>query len=87
MRAAHDSVVSNYARAVGEAIRRIRERKGLSQEELAHRAGVHRTYVGGVERGERNPTVESLKKIADGLGVAPEEVLAEAATVRRARRG
>lgn len=71
-------VVAEYARAVGEAIRRIREEKGLSQEELANRAGIHRTYVGGVERGERNPTVESLKKIADGLGVEPEEILVEA---------
>lgn len=70
--------MAEYARAVGEAIRLIREQKGLSQEELAHRSGIHRTYVGGVERGERNPTVESLKKIADGLGVEPEEILARA---------
>jgi transcriptional regulator with XRE-family HTH domain len=70
--------VAEYARAVGEAIRSIREQQGLSQEELAHRSGVHRTYVGGIERGERNPTVESLKKIADGLGVEPEDILARA---------
>lgn len=64
-----------YAQAVGRAIRRRREGQGISQEELAHRAGVHRTYVGGVERGERNITVESLNKFAAGLGVQPSEIL------------
>jgi transcriptional regulator with XRE-family HTH domain len=70
--------VSDYAHAVGDALRRIRLKAGLSQEELARRAGVHRTYVGGVERGERNPTVVTLRKLADGLGVKPEEILREA---------
>jgi transcriptional regulator with XRE-family HTH domain len=75
--------VSEYAEAVGQAIRNLRQGQGLSQEELAHRAGVHRTYIGGIERGERNPTVESLKKIADGLGLDPAAILLEASRPRR----
>ncbi|WP_435894874.1 helix-turn-helix transcriptional regulator [Oceaniferula spumae] len=52
---------------LGKNIRRIRESKGLSQEDLALEAGLDRTYVGGVERGERNPTITSALKIAKAL--------------------
>ena len=58
-------------------LRRIRKEKGLSQEELAFECGVHRTYVSGVERGIRNPTVTIVAKIADALEV-PASVLLEA---------
>ncbi|MEQ1780145.1 MAG: helix-turn-helix transcriptional regulator [Hyphomonadaceae bacterium] len=54
---------------VGGNTRRLREKQGISQEELADRAGLHRTYISGVERGVRNPTVVVLQKIADALGV------------------
>jgi len=54
---------------LGENIREYREAKGISQEDLALEAGLDRTYVGGVERGERNPTVLSLLKLARPLGV------------------
>ena len=54
---------------VGGNARRLREKQGISQEELADRAGLHRTYISGVERGVRNPTVVVLQKIADALGV------------------
>jgi transcriptional regulator with XRE-family HTH domain len=67
--------VAQYSDAVGRAIRQLRKARGLSQEELAYRAGVHRTYVGGVERGERNVTVDSLHKFATGLGVQASEIL------------
>ena len=50
-------------------IRQIRAGKGLSQEELADIAGLHRTYVSSVERGERNVTVDSLERLAEALGV------------------
>ncbi|WP_395816139.1 helix-turn-helix domain-containing protein [Devosia sp.] len=49
-------------------MKRLREAQGISQEDLADRAGVHRTYVSGVERGVRNPTVTVLEKIAGALG-------------------
>lgn len=52
-------------------MKRIREEKGLSQEALGAEAGVHRTYISGVERRVRNPTITILGKIADGLGVPP----------------
>lgn len=61
--------------SVGKTIRRLREVMGISQEELAHRAGLHRTYVGGVERGERNLGVENLIRIARALAVSPATLL------------
>ncbi len=59
---------------VGRNLKRLREDQGLSQEEFAWEADLHRTYISGVERGIRNPTVTVLKKIADGLGVEPGEL-------------
>ncbi len=56
-------------RRFGARLKGLREGQGLSQEELAHRAEIHRTYVSGVERGIRNPTLTVLEKLAKGLGV------------------
>jgi transcriptional regulator with XRE-family HTH domain len=50
-------------------VRRLRKEKGLSQEQLAFETGLHRTYISGVERAVRNPTVLSIEKIAMALGV------------------
>lgn len=50
-------------------IRELRMERGFSQEELAHRAGLHRTYIGAVERGERNITLLNAQRIAEALGV------------------
>ncbi|HEV2755588.1 MAG TPA: helix-turn-helix transcriptional regulator [Actinomycetota bacterium] len=66
--------------AVGREIARARRTAGWSQEELAHQCGLHRTYVGGVERGERNPTIMSLLVICDALGLSVAE-LATAADI------
>ena len=55
----------------GNRVRALRNNAGISQEELAFRAGLHRTYLGGVERGERNPSLESILKIAGALEVSP----------------
>ena len=55
----------------GSRVRAERERLGVSQEELADRAGMHRTYLGGVERGERNVGLLNVLRIARALGVAP----------------
>lgn len=52
---------------VGSAFRQLRERAGISQEELAFRAGLDRTYVSGIERGRRNPSLKSMQRIAAQL--------------------
>lgn len=67
-------------RRVGLNVKRYRKERGFSQEGLALECGVHRTYVSGVERGIRNPTVVVLEKIAKGLGVAPSRLLDDIAT-------
>lgn len=56
-------------------VRRLRLAASLSQEELATRCGLHRTYVGAIERGERNVTLQALAKIAVALGVEPTDLL------------
>ena len=53
----------------GKKIQDLRKQLGLSQEELAYKAGFHRTYVGMIERGERNITLNNLKKLSKGLEV------------------
>jgi transcriptional regulator with XRE-family HTH domain len=65
-------------RRVGLNIKRERTAKGWSQEEFADRAGLHRTYISGLERGIRNPTVTVLEKLAAGLGVPPSRLLDKA---------
>jgi transcriptional regulator with XRE-family HTH domain len=56
-------------------LRRLRLRLGLSQEAFADRCGLHRTYIGAIERGERNVTLKTLGQIAEGLGVTPIDLL------------
>ena len=62
-------------RIAGANIRAIRKQRGVSQEQLADALGVHRTYMGGVERGERNLTLRSLEKLAERIGVDPVSLL------------
>ena len=58
----------------GERVRELRLARSLSQEELAFKAGLHRTYLGGIERGERNPALKNIAAIAEALGVAIQEL-------------
>jgi transcriptional regulator with XRE-family HTH domain len=64
--------------ALGDAIRRTRATKSLSQEALADLAGLDRSYMGGIERGEHNVAIINLSKIADALGVRPSTLLTDA---------
>ena len=64
-------------RRVGVNLRKYRKAAGLSQEGLALECGLHRTYVSGVERGVRNPTVTVLEKIAVALGISASKLLEE----------
>ena len=58
----------------GERVRELRRVKGLSQEELAFKTGVHRTYLGGIERGERNPSLRNIAAITKALGITLSEL-------------
>lgn len=62
---------------VGNNLKRLRKAKGFSQEGLAFECGLHRTYISGVERGIRNPTVTVLERIAKALGVGAWEFFSE----------
>lgn len=61
----------------GKTIKRLRTDMGLSQEELAYRAGVHRTYIGMIERAEKNITLENIYKIANALNVTISFIFSE----------
>lgn len=69
------------AKRLGANLRRHRARLGLSQEAFADVVGVHRTYLGAVERGERNLTLRSVERIADTLGVDALDLLQDPETV------
>ncbi|PPG38359.1 helix-turn-helix domain-containing protein [Pseudoclavibacter sp. RFBA6] len=68
-------MVGELQRSVGKNIRRIRLARGISQEALGAVVGLHRTYIGSVERGERNITLQTLEGMAELLGVAAMELL------------
>jgi transcriptional regulator with XRE-family HTH domain len=65
----------DFATRFGHNLARCRQRTGLSQEELGLRAGLHRTAVGQLERGERVARTDTLVKLAGSLGTKPEELL------------
>jgi len=67
----------NLNAIVGNNIRRLRQEQGLSQEDFADLTELHRTYIGGVERGERNITLDTLLKISNALQVPPTQLLLE----------
>ncbi len=61
----------------GNTLRQLRDERGYSQEELAERAELHRNYVGGVERGERNVALENIVKLAKALSVPPRDLFVD----------
>ncbi len=67
----------NQQKIIGQAIRRIRLEREMSQEELALKAGIARSYMSGLENGWRNPTVAVLDRVAKGLGVRFGDLLTE----------
>lgn len=67
--------VGDLQKVVGRNLRAYRLEKGLSQEAFADFVGVHRTYMGGLERGERNLTLQSVERLAEALGVPVRELL------------
>jgi len=60
---------NDITKAFGIKVAELRKKQGLSQEELADRCGIHRTYIGFIERGEKSPTLNTVAKIAKGLGM------------------
>jgi len=69
-------MIGDLQKDLGRGLRDYRLARGLSQEQLAELLGVHRTYMGGVERGERNLTLKSVERIAERVGLAPLQLLA-----------
>jgi transcriptional regulator with XRE-family HTH domain len=70
------SIRSPAHAAFGDAIRTLRKQRGLSQESLALKCGLDRTYVSGIERGVRNPSLTNIFKLAAALEIGPAELFA-----------
>jgi len=69
----------------GEQVRNLRKKRGWTQEELAEAAGRHWTYIGGIERGERNVTLQVVSDLAHALGVDIEELFTGIGRKRKKR--
>ena len=69
---------ADWPQAFGKAMRDLRNSKGLSQERFGFDVGLDRTYISGIERGIRNPSLKNIVKIAQALGVTPAKLLQEA---------
>jgi transcriptional regulator with XRE-family HTH domain len=63
------------ARTFGQTIKALRQAAGISQEELAYRANIHRTYISQIERGIKAPTVVVVGRLAKGLGCPPSRIM------------
>ncbi|MBD3330580.1 helix-turn-helix domain-containing protein [Candidatus Peregrinibacteria bacterium] len=67
--------MTNIQVKFGQRIRKIRTEKGFSQEVLASKSGLHRTYISDIERGDRNVSLKNVEKIAKALGVSAHDLL------------
>lgn len=72
----HHKQVDAYQSAFGRHIRYVRTLRGATQEDVAHRTGVHVTYLSGIERGRRNPSLKSIRAIAKALEVETADLFA-----------
>ena len=63
-----------FLSAFGSHLRSLRRQAGLSQEEIADKAGIHVTYLSGVERGLRNPSIRNVRRLAQALGIPTREL-------------
>lgn len=73
-----DEISEKAQKQLGKAIRAKREALGYSQEAFAHECGVHRTYMGSIERGERNLSLLNIMRVAKALGLKCSELMADA---------
>ena len=76
----HQYVAGHLQKVLGDNLRQYRLARGISQEAFADQLKIHRTYMGGVERGERNLTLKSVERIAEVLGEDPVWLLTESDT-------
>jgi transcriptional regulator with XRE-family HTH domain len=67
--------VPKIQKVLGSRVRELRLKKGFSQESFADHCGLHRTYMGGIERGERNLTIQTILTVAKGLGMTISDLL------------
>ena len=67
--------IPDHRLTLAQNLRRLRAQKGISQEELADLAGLHRTYIGSIERGERNISIDNIAKLAVALGITSSKLL------------
>lgn len=68
------TAIMDIKKKFGNRIRELRELRWLSQDKLAFESGIHRTWIGIVERGQRNLTIENIERLAKALGVSVEEL-------------
>lgn len=64
-----------YVKQFGERVKQVRDEKGMSQEELADKAGLHRTQISLIERGMRSPRLETIEKLAKALKIQAKDLL------------
>ena len=67
--------MKKISRKLGENLKRVRDDKGMTQGDISRALGMDRSYISGVEKGKRNITIANVEKLAEALGVSPDELL------------
>jgi len=67
--------IKSVEQAFGQILRQLRQKRGLSQEELALESGYHRTYISQLERGQKNPSLQTIFQLAKALNMEPSEII------------